>query len=245
MTTRLRSGPRWLAAALLMPALAAGAAAPQTLDGLWRGVFDINGQGQYDFTALYVGGEVAAYSVDSNVVYRGTVVGDERSYRSSMAMYIRDGSLFGTVQLDGTVAYQARSIVARYQTSAEDTGTLGLVYDELFERRVELPALAGLWERTGEELSLSFDVDPDGELRGTDSAGCNYYGSVRELRAGINAFGVQLEVASCGGADGRYEGMLHVGKNDDTLHLSITSDQFGMYYPLQRVETEAAPESAS
>ena len=242
----MNARPRcWLAAALLAPALAAGSAAPQTLDGLWRGLFDINGQGQYHFTALYVGGKVAAYSVDSNVVYRGTVVGDERSYRSSMAMYIRDGSLFGTVQLDGTVAHQARSIVARYRTSAEDTGTLGLMYDELFERRVALPALAGLWERASEELSLSFDVDPDGNLRGTDSADCNYYGAVREIRPGINAFEVQLEIASCGGADGRYEGMLHVGENDDMLHLSITSDQFGMYYPLRRVETEAEEESAS
>ena len=66
---------------------------------------------------------------------------------------------------------------------------------------------------------------------------------MREIRPGINAFDVQLEIASCGGADGRYEGMLHVGDGDDTLHLSITSDQFGMYYPLQRIETEA--ESAS
>ena len=247
MNARRRPGPRrLLAAALLAPALAAGSAAPQTLDGLWRGVFDINGQGQYHFTALYVGGKVAAYSVDSNVVYRGTVVGDERSYRSSMAMYIRDGSLFGTVQLDGTVALQARSIVARYLTSAEDAGTLGLVYDELFERRVELPALAGLWEHAGEELSLSFDLNPDGELRGTDSAGCNYYGAVREIRPGINAFDVQLEVASCSVTDGRYEGMLHVGGGgSDTLHLSITSEQFGMYYPLQRVETEAEPKAAS
>ena len=248
MSAAPRPGPRWLAAALLAPALAAGSAAPQTLDGLWRGLFDINGQGQYHFTALYVGGRVAAYSIDSNVVYRGTVVGDERAYHSSMAMYIRDGSLFGTVQLDGTVAHQARSIVARYQTSAEDTGTLGLVYDELFKRRVQLPALTGLWEHAGEELSLSFDIAPSGDLRGTDSAGCNYYGSVREIRPGINAFDVQLEMASCGGADGRYEGMLHVGDGDganDTLHLSITNDQFGMYYPLRRIETEAEAESAS
>ena len=235
----------WLAVALLAPALAAGSTAPQALDGLWRGLFDINGRGQYDFTALHVSGRVAAYSVASNVVYHGAVIGDERSYRSRMAMYIRNGRLFGTVQLDGAVARQARSIVARFRTSAEETGTLGLTYDKLFERRVALPTLAGLWERASEELSLSFDVDPDGNLRGTNSADCNYYGTVREIRPGINAFDVQLEITSCGGADGRYEGMLHVGKNDGMLHLSITSDQFGMYYPLQRVKTKAERESSS
>lgn len=235
----------WLAVALLAPALAAGSTAPQTLDGLWRGMFDINGRGQYDFTALHVSGRVAAYSVASNVVYRGAVIGDERSYRSRMAMYIRNGRLFGTVQLDGTVARQARSIVARFRTSAEETGTLGLTYDKLFERRVALPTLAGLWEHAGGKLSLSFDIDPDGGLRGTNSAGCNYYGAVREVQPDINAFDVQLDVASCDGADGRYDGMLHVGNASNTLHLSVASDKFGMYYPLQRVETEAEEESVS
>ena len=231
--------PHWLAVALFAPALATGSATPQTLDGLWRGLFDINGQGQYDFTALHVGGRASAYSVTSNVVYRGAVIGDERSYRSRMAMYIRNGRPFGTVQLDGTVTHEARSIIARFRTSAEETGTLGLTYDKLFERRVALPTLAGRWEHAGGKLDLSFDVDPNGGLRGTNSAGCNYYGAVRETQPGVNAFDVQLEVASCGNASGRYEGMLHVGDTCDTLHLSVTSDQFGMYYPLQRVETEA------
>ena len=236
---------RWLTFALLAPSLAAGSAAPQTLDGLWRGLFDINGRGQYDFTALHVNGQVAAYSIASNVVYRGAVIGDERSYRSRMAMYIRDGRLFGTVQLDGTVTRQARSIVARFRTSAKETGTLGLTYDELFERHVALPMLAGRWKHTDEKLSLSLDVGPDGDLRGTSGVSCSYGGTVRKIRPGINAFDVQLEITSCGRSDGRYQGMLHAGDAHNTLHLSVTSDQLGMYYPLQRVETETGAASQS
>ena len=239
----MNTRPHWLAVALLAPTLAASSTAPQTLDGLWWGLFDINGRGQYDFTALYVGGRAAAYSVASNVVYRGAVIGDEDSYRSRMAMYIRNGRLFGTVQLDGAVARQARSIVARFRTSAEETGTLKLTYDRLFERRVALPMLAGLWEHAGEKLNLNFGIDPDGNLHGTNGAGCSYKGAVREIRPGINAFDVQLDVASCGGADGRYDGMLHVGNARNTMHLSVASDRFGMYYPLQRVEMEAEERS--
>ena len=210
----------------------------QTLDGLWQGIFDINGQGQYDFTALYVDGQVAGFSTGSNVVYRGTVVGDDQQYHSNMLMYIRDGTRFGTVQLNGTVANEARSIVARYRTTGEDTGTLGLIYDSLFDRDVRLPSLIGLWEHTSEELSISVNVDKTGALTGTDSAGCNYYGRVQETRPGINAFQVTVEVASCSTADGHYEGMLHVAdkkSRNDTLHLSMTNDQFGMYFPLTRV----------
>ena len=134
----------WLGALLLTASVssyATGDSEPQVLDGLWSGEFDIKGRGPYDFTALYVGGIVSAYSVSSNVVYRGTVVGDEQTYQSNMSMYIRDGSLFGTVQLSGTVSEQASVITAQYLTTGEDTGTLTLNYDPLFERMVDVAEL--------------------------------------------------------------------------------------------------------
>ena len=213
-------------------------ATPQILDGLWNGKFDIKGQGPYDFTALYVNGIVSAYSVGSNVVYRGTVVGDEQTYQSNMSMYIRDGSLFGTVQLNGAVSEQASVITAQYLTTGKDTGTLTLNYDSLFERTVDVAELAGLWEYISDQLSISINVMPTGEIKGTDSTGCNYYGTLKKIRPGINALNVNLELASCSSADGHYTGMVHVGDTQaqsDTLHLCVTGDHFGLYYPLQKV----------
>lgn len=212
--------------------------APQVLDGLWSGEFDINGRGPHDFTALYVDGVVSAYSVSSNVVYRGTVTGDAQTYQSDMSIYIRDGSLFGTVQLNGTVSEQASVITAQYLTTGEDTGTLTLNYDPLFERTVDVAELAGLWEYISDQLSISINVMPTGEFEGTDSTGCNYYGTLEKIRPGINALNVNMEIASCSTADGHYAGMAHVGDTkaqDDTLHLHITGDHFGLYYPLQRI----------
>ena len=212
--------------------------APQILDGLWSGVFDINGEGQFDFTALYIGGVASAYSVDSNVVYRGTVAGDEQQYHSDMSIFLRDGSLLATVELNGTVSEQATVITARYLTTGKDTGTLTLSYDPLFERAVDITELAGLWEYSSDQLSISINVTPTGEIKGTDSAGCNYYGALEKFRAGINALSVSLELASCNMTDGHYAGMAHVGDGkaqNDTLHLHITGDHFGLYYPLQRI----------
>lgn len=231
----------WLGALMLaasFPSFATGDSEPQVLDGLWSGEFDIKGRGPYDFTALYVGGVVSAYSVSSNVVYRGTVVGDEQTYQSNMSMFIRDGSLFGTVQLSGTVSEQASVITAQYLTTGKDTGTLTLNYDPLFERMVGVTELAGLWEYISDQLSISINVMPTGEIKGTDSTGCNYYGTLEKIRHDINALRVNLELASCSTADGHYTGMAHVGDTkaqNDTLHLHITGDHFGLYYPMQRI----------
>ncbi len=231
----------WLGTLMLaasVSSFATSASTPQVLDGLWRGVFDINGAGQFDFTALYVDGVVSAYSVDSNVVYRGTVAGDEQQYQSDMSIFIRDGSLIATVQLNGAVSEQASVITARYLTTGKDTGTLTLNYDPLFERSVDLAELAGLWEYTSDELSISINVTPTGEIKGTDGTGCNYYGSLENIRSGINALGVKLEIASCSSADGNYAGMAYIGDaqaENDTLHLNVTGDHFGLYYPLQRI----------
>ena len=228
----------FFALAAIFAPFATGDSAPQVLDGLWSGEFDIKGRGPHDFTALYVGGVVSAYSVSSNVVYRGTVVGDEQTYQSNMSMFIRDGSLFGTVKLNGTVSEQATVITARYLTTGEDTGTLTLNYDPLFERAVDFAELAGLWEYISDQLSISINVMPTGKIEGTDSVGCNYYGTLEKIRPGINALSVNLEMASCSTADGRYSGMAHVGDTqiqNDTLHLHITGDHFGLYYPLQKI----------
>ena len=226
------------ALATSLVSFAADGAEPQVLDGLWSGEFDINEKGPYDFTALYVGGIVSAYSVGSNVVYRGTVIGNSREYQSNMSMFIRDGSPFGTVQLNGMVSEQATIITARYLTTGKDTGTLTLRYDPLFERAVDPSDLAGLWEYTSDRLSISINVMPTGSIEGTDSVGCNYYGTLEKIRPGINALRVSMEMASCGTADGHYAGMAHVGDtktSNDTLHLHVTNKHFGLYYPLQKI----------
>lgn len=226
----------WLLFGLSAPA--AAEATPQILDGLWSGTFDINNQGRYDFTALYVGGRVAAYSVDSNVVYRGTVAGDDKSYRSDMLIFLRDGTQLATVKLKGTVGNRTRSIVARYQTSGDDTGTLGLVYNPLFKRPVALHALEGLWEYSGKKVSISININATGEVKGTDNSGCNLYGTLRPIRPDVNALDIQAELASCGTADGQYAGMAYVADGQapgEMLHWNVTGAHFGMYYPLRRV----------
>ena len=221
-----------------LPAVATDDAGPQALDGLWSGTFDINGRGEYGFTALYLDGVVSAYSVDTNVVYRGTVTGDAQTYRSDMSIFLRDGTQLATVQLNGTVSNQTSRITARYRTTGQDTGTLTLDYDPLFEKDVDPVELAGLWEYTSSKLSISFNVDRQGKIEGTDSVGCNYYGNLAQARPGVNAMKAKLEMASCGTADGHYSGMAHVADMEapgDTLHLHVTSDHFGLYYPLTRI----------
>ena len=227
---------------LLVVPLHIAATEPQPLDGLWNGRFDINGKGDYDFQAVYLGGRVAAWSVDTNVVYRGNVTGDDKTYQSNMDIYIRDGSKISSVELNGTVENNATSILANYETTGDDTGTLRLTYNPLFEQPPALQTLEGLWEFSGKKLSISVNFDDAGTLKGTDSVGCNYYGKLSQIRPGINTLDVQIEIASCSTTDGKYEGMAYLAAPaegvSDTLHLSMTGEYFGMYYPLQRTLTK-------
>ena len=40
-------------------------------DGVWSGIFDINGHGKYDFTGLVSGKIATAYTEKAKVVYKG------------------------------------------------------------------------------------------------------------------------------------------------------------------------------
>ena len=226
--------------------------AQHTLDGLWRGTFDINGAGVHDFTALYVNGTVSAYSISADTVYHGTVSGDATEHRSHMSLFLRGGAMFGAAHLHGEVLDQGRTIITRYLTTAKETGTLSLTYDPLFERPVAAGNLAGTWKHETPRFALELEMKTTGKLHGMDSIGCLYTGNIKKIRNNINAFKITLDVTSCSVAAGHYHGMAHAAKRaaeDVTLHLAFTSPRYGFYLPLRRagnaeaavLPSEAAP----
>ena len=53
----------------------------------------------------------------------------------------------------------------------------------------------------------SFVIDANGVITGNSAAGCVLDGQVTIIDATFNAYGVTLDVASCGGLDGMYDGL--------------------------------------
>ena len=73
-------------------------------DGIWTGVFDINGHGVYDFTGLINDNKTTAYTEKAKVVYDGTIeTNTNNEFIWNLSMYLKDGSFFGTAEIKGKI----------------------------------------------------------------------------------------------------------------------------------------------
>lgn len=66
-----------------------------SLDGIWRGDFDIEGRGPFDFTALHVNGKAYAYSRRAGALYAGGVERDGEIFTSTYTLFLRGRSSTG------------------------------------------------------------------------------------------------------------------------------------------------------
>ncbi len=212
--------------------------ASDTIDGLWQGYFDINGSGQYDFTSLQFNGVSIGYSEKAKTVWQGYALKDGLNYNSEVVMFVKDGTKFSTATIHGKINKKDPSIVAQFKTSpANDKGNISLQYNTIFERNSSIQAIKGNWEYASDDILLQIEISENGALKGADTLGCNFYGDVSLLDKNINAYNVNLEIASCNTVDGHYKGMVYLSdqkEKNDTFHLAVFGDLYGLYYPLLR-----------
>ena len=207
-------------------------------DGLWRGHFDINQQGRYEFTTLHVGGRLIALSADARVTYRGDVTFSDGRYHAEMDMYFINGSPFDKVTLDGVVV-SAQRVEARFLThGAKDAGGLVLEYDQaLYEKDSSLERVRGRWILYEGFTITKFTINEDGKFHGADTNGCGYEGLIEIINPDYNAYRARLLVSSCDDLDGEFEGLAFLMSSlaeDDTLHVQVANDDWGLYMPIVR-----------
>ena len=207
-------------------------------DGLWRGHFDINQSGRYEFTALHVGGRLIALSPDARVAYRGDVAFSDGRYHAEMDMYFINGSPFDRVTLDGEIV-SPRRVEARFVTrGAKDQGRLTLEYDQaLYEKGASLERVRGLWILYEGFTITKFTIKDDGKFHGADTNGCGYEGLIEVIHPDYNAYRTRLLASSCANIDGEFAGMAFLTSSlaeDDTLHMQFANDDWGLYMPIVR-----------
>ena len=215
-------------------------------NGIWNGNFDINGRGNFKFNALYIDGELIAYSPDAKVSYRGTVDFQDNNYHSDMQMYLlTNGSYFDSVTLDGKVV-SAGKIEAQFLThDAGDSGTLKLQQNEaLYEKDAALDKVADQWIYYHGFTITKFTIDENGRIDGADTNGCGYEGEINVIASPYNAYRVKLLLNSCYELDGVYEGMAYLLTSvaeDDTLNIQVYKEQQALYLPIVRDTKSASP----
>ena len=204
-------------------------------DGLWEGNFDINGEGNYRFIALYVNGVAIGHTPDARVIYKGDVSFEEGRYRSDMTMFFMTGSPMDTVTLEGTLSEDGQ-IVATYRThGAGDQGKLTL--NRQSDRKAALAMISGSWILYRGFQILKLDIADDGAISGGNTAGCAYRGKMEPLNPDYNAYGISLAATSCNNLNGLWSGMAYLADGitaNDTLQLHLFEEDWAMLLPIVR-----------
>jgi len=129
---------------------------------------------------------------------------------------LSDGSTVAALTITGgTVA--ERSTLDLNLDAAGRTSTISTTFDAIYERDSDLATIAAVYttfDIYGDPSS--FTIDATGIITGNSAAGCVLNGQVSIIDAAFNAYDVALDIASCGGLDGMYDG------------LGITTDSVAM-----------------
>ena len=182
-----------------------------SLDGIWKGDFDIEGRSLFDFTALHVNGRVYAYSQRAGALYSGSVERDGETFTSTYTLFLHGGLPLDVAAITGEVI-KGNRITSRFVTmNGRNTGTLDLAYDAAHDTPSSFDRLSGVWSfMDSNEQTIEFRIDSKGQIQGHDSESCEYLGKLDIINPAYNAYKVGMKVRGCESVEGDYEVLLQV-----------------------------------
>ena len=132
------------------------------------------------------------------------------TFTTSLKTYSDGNIQTPLVALDGTVETKD-GIWGEYNWD-QDFGRFNLFYFSSYERPSLLSKLAGIWDFNqassgGLVYTITFTIDPDGTVFGSNTLGCVYNGSFQIIDSRYNVYHLSLEASLCGDLDGDYEGL--------------------------------------
>lgn len=193
-------------------------------DGIWTGVFDINGHGVYDFTGLINDNKTTAYTEKAKVVYDGTIeTNTNNEFIWNLSMYLKDGSFFGTAEIKGKII-DGKIMSGKWSTEpAKDFGNIYLKKNNISNKSTINHNKK--WVSINSKVKHSFVIN-NNKILGKDGNGCNYYGDLKKLNN--NIYSLNIEIASCGISDGNYVGMTHIDE-ENNLIINATNKNFSLF----------------
>jgi len=189
-------------------------------DGIWRGIFDINGNGAYDFTGLISGKQATAFTKKAKVVYSGTINEEKKFLEWDLSMFLKDGSYFGKAKIKGKIINNNIMSGSWVTSPAKDYGNIYLVKLDENEVLDVGDIINKTWGTVSSKINHTLRIK-DNKILGSDANNCNYYGSIKGISKKI--YNVTIEIASCGISDGIYKGMAHIETKNNINKLTITA----------------------
>lgn len=202
-------------------------------NGLWNGTFTESGVGTFDISGLLYNGRIIAISESAGAIYDGSYTVSGSSISGTVTAYQINGGPFATVTLSGTVTEQG-SISSSFNTSYGTSGTISLSFDSIYNRPSSLSLVAGNWNYTRGDYSLTITVQSNGTYSGQDSEGCVVSGSIGLLDTAHNLYNINTSIASCEDVTGSYTGFASLLDNDNTFVVAVSNSNYMLLYPFAR-----------
>ena len=153
------------------------------INGIWEGIFDINGHGEYDFTGLISSNVATAYTEKAKVVYNGKIKTEKNKFKWNLLMYLQDGSSFGTAEIEGKIINNEVMSGKWVTEPAKDYGNIYLIKKirEVVNTGEIINKKWGSYDGSNTHLLTIENY----KLSGLDINGCNYYGDIKKLNQKI------------------------------------------------------------
>ena len=196
------------------------------VDGVWQGVFDINGHGRYDFTGLVNEKNVTAFTEKAKVVYKGNINISKEHFKWNLLMYLKDGTMFGSAEIKGKLIDSNTMSGTWITEPAKDFGNIYLIKNSSNVRDTG-DNINKKWVSFDSKIKKNFYIK-NNKIKGNDENGCNYYGLAEKLNSKI--YSINLEIASCGISDGVYIGMayIEIEESKEKLKINATNKNFSL-----------------
>ena len=193
--------------------------APMTPGGIWNG--QTVTAGSTDDIACVVAENlefacVITDTVTPNVIAssQGTVQiasGDQVSGSGTLyavpGFTLNDGSTVAALTITGGTVSERNTLDLTID-AAGTTTTVSTTFDAIYNRGSDLATITAIYsvfDIFGDPSS--FVIDAAGVITGQSNAGCVLNGQVTIIDATFNAYDVALDIASCGGLNGTYDGL--------------------------------------
>ena len=202
---------------------------PASLNGIWKGDFDIEGRGPFDFTALHINGRAYAYSRRARALYSGSVERDGETVTSTYTLFLRGGLPLDVAIITGELKEENR-IASHFVTmNRRNTGALNIAYDAIYDTPSSLLRLSGVWSYIDRnDQTAEFRIDSGGQIEGHDYRNCEYLGKLDVIDPDHNAYEVDVQVRGCGSVSGDYEGASFM--EGDQLSMLISNENRALFF---------------
>jgi hypothetical protein len=152
-------------------------------------------------------GSVIASAQGTVQIANGNQVSGSGTLYAVPGFTLIDGSTVAALTITGGTVSERNTLDITIGAAGAIT-TVSTTYDAIYERGSDLATVAAVY--TSFDLfgdPSSFTIDATGAISGQSNTGCVINGQVTSLDAGLNSYDVTLDVASCGGLNGLYDGL--------------------------------------